>query len=82
MRKMLVSLVLVIGAVSISAPADAATRAHGCHVLSVTTTQETRYAANPGQPAGQQRQYRTATTTVTKCKGRVNSSTIYGPWHF
>lgn len=81
--KKFIAATAVAAALVIPAPATAAAKAHGCKVVSVTSVQQVRDVTGvqlaPGV-YGHGIQHRTATTTVTKCKGRTGSAVTYTSW--
>jgi hypothetical protein len=88
MRKMLAisGAVLGLSVLNTAAPAVAAPHAHGCKVVSTTTVVQTLppgtvTGISHGEPVfSKTPQHRTATTTVTKCKGRTSSTTTFTAW--
>ena len=79
MRKMLaISGALVSMAVfTTAAPAVAAPH---CKVISTSSVEQVRNVTGAPGSNGATVQHRTATTTVTKCKGRTSSATTYTAW--
>lgn len=88
-KKLFIIFAIVFVAVfacSFKGAAQAAPKQTHCKILTSTTTVQTRAVSRPSPgtysgPYDQMgTQQREATTTTSRCRGKISSMTIYGAW--